>query len=316
MSDSPPRSKESPCRGICHVTALALGLLAVSGWAARAEPTHPLAGTGYVMRAWSTEDGLPENSATAIVQTGDGYLWFGTFRGLVRYNGDKFVVFDPANTPQLPDPGIVNLHADQRGWLWVSTLAGLVVKNGTQWRPLGTNEGWAGDYVRTFAERGNGDLLITTFDGHVLSFENDRLTKLPSPPGEPGRGYLGTVDEDGQWWLAQKAFVGYWNGQRWVEAHMPDPSVGRSAIACAAARGGGVWVLLAKELLKFRAGTLVSRQFFPQLRGGIWSLSEDSRTNLWICSYDSGLYQRDPRWGAASLDDNQWLGESLDARRF
>ena len=113
-----------------------------------------------------------------------------TFRGLVRYNGNKFVVFDPANTPQLPDPGIVNLHADKRGWLWVSTFAGLVVKHGTEWRPLGTNEGWAGDYVRTFAERGNGDLLITTFDGHVLSFENDRLTELPSPPGEPGRGYL------------------------------------------------------------------------------------------------------------------------------
>jgi ligand-binding sensor domain-containing protein len=160
--------------------------------------------------------------------------------------------------------------------------------------PLGTNEGWAGDYVRTFTERGNGDLLITTFDGHVLTFENDRLTELPSPPGEPGRGYLGTVDESGQWWLAQNAFVGYWNGQRWVEAYMPDPSVGRSAIACAAARGGGVWVLLSKELLKFRDGTLVSQQSFPQLRGGIWSLSEDSRTNLWICSYDSGLYQLTP----------------------
>ena len=207
----------------------------------------------------------------------------------------------------------MNLHADKRGWLWVSTFAGLVLKNGTQWRPLGTNEGWAGDYVRTFAERGNGDMLITTFDGHVLTFENERLTELPSPPGEPGRGYLGTVDESGQWWLAQKAFVGYWNGQQWVEAHKPDPSVGRSAVACVAARGGGVWVLISKELLKFRGGSRVSQHSFPQLRGGIWSLSEDSRTNLWICSYDSGLFQVTPAGGLRHWTRTDGLG-SLSTR--
>jgi hypothetical protein len=43
----------------------------------------------------------------------------------------------------------------------------LVVKDGPEWRSLGTNEDWAGNYVRTFAERTNGDLLITTFDGLV-----------------------------------------------------------------------------------------------------------------------------------------------------
>ena len=222
----------------------------------------------------------------------------------------------------------MNLHADKRGWLWVSTFAGLVVKNGTEWRSLGTNEGWAGDYVRTFTERGNGDLLITTFDGHVLTFEHDRLTELPSPPGVPGWGYLGTVDERGQWWLAQSRFVGYWDGQRWVEAYTLDPSVRRSAIACAAARGGGVWVLLSKELLKFRDGNLVSRQSLPQLRGGIWSLSEDSRTNLWVCSDDSGLFQVTPagelrHWtrtnGLGNLstrvvfedrEENLWIGSS------
>jgi signal transduction histidine kinase/ligand-binding sensor domain-containing protein len=328
MTDGPPLPKASPGRGFPCALALVLGLLAGLEWTARAEPIQTLAGSEYLLRAWNTEDGLPENSATAIVQTGEGYLWFGTFRGLVRYNGDKFVVFDPANTPQLPHPGIVNLHADKRGRLWVSTYAGLVVKHGAQWRPFGTNEGRAGFHVRSFAERENGDLLITTFDGHVLAFENDRLIELPLPPGEPGRGYLGTVDDNGQWWLAQNRFVGYWDGQRWVEAYKPDPAVGRSAIACGVARGGGVWVLVAKELLKFRGGSQVSQHSFPQLRGGIWSLSEDSRTNLWICSYDSGLFQVTPagelrHWtktnGLGSLstrvvfedrEENLWIGSS------
>jgi|GEM_PF-1725714 len=324
-------------RGLARVPAIntgsllrALGLtfLAFCISPASAAPPTELADSGYLLHAWSTDDGLPENSATAIVQTQDGYLWFGTFNGLVRFNGVTFKVFNPANTPHLPSAGIVNLHADKRDRLWVSTYAGLVMKDGAQWRALGTNEGWAGNYVRTFAERANGDLLITTFDGHVLVAANDRLTELPSPPGEQGQGYLGTVDEDGRWWLAQRRFVGFWNGQEWVQALTPGPSVGRSEVACASARGGGVWVLLAKELVKLRGGTEVSRRSLLEFQRGIWSMSEDRRTNLWICSYDSGLFQLTAdgdlhHWtttdglGTASMrgifedrEENLWLGSS------
>jgi len=316
-----------------YAIALTLVLVAAGNSSARAEPPRPLAGSGYLLRACGTEDGLPENSATAIVQTQDGYLWFGTFSGLVRFNGDRFMVCNPANTPQLRSAGIVNLHADRRDRLWVSTAAGLVVKDGTQWRPLGTNEGWAGDHVRSFAERLNGDLLITTFDGHVLTFENGRLTELPPPPGEPGRGYLGAADEHGQWWLVQNTFVGRWDGGQWVRAHVPSSFVGRSAVACASARGGGVLVLLGKELLRFRGDREASRVSLPQLKGGIWSMTEDSRTNLWICSYDSGLFQVTPsgelrHWtttnGLGTLstrvviedrEENLWIGSSGDGLR-
>src|SRR5712672_1891793 len=41
----------------------------------------------YLIDSWETEDGLPENSATAMAQTPDGYLWLGTFQGLARFDG-------------------------------------------------------------------------------------------------------------------------------------------------------------------------------------------------------------------------------------
>ena len=307
---------------------LTLVLLATFIFSASAASPYPVASSGYLLRNWGTEDGLPENSATAIVQTQDGYLWFGTFNGLVRFNGESFTVFNPANTPQLADAGIVNLHADQRDRLWVSTSAGLVVKDGAQWRAFGTNDGWVGNFVRTFAERANGDLLMTTFDGHVLALEKDQLTELPPPPGELGLGYFGAVDENGRWWAVQHRFVGYWNGQQWIQVHAPTPTLGRSRVACAAARGGGVWVLLGKDLLKFRGSNEVFRLSLPRLKGGIWSMTEDSRTNIWICSYDSGLFRVTPegdliRWtmtnglGTLSMrlvfedqEENLWLGSS------
>src|SRR6266704_6161233 len=89
-----------------------LMLVPLATFAAR--PTFQ-ADPDYLIDTWETEDGLPENSATAMVQTPDGYLWFGTFNGLVRFDGVKFKVFNPANTPQLPSAGIVNLHLDRNG---------------------------------------------------------------------------------------------------------------------------------------------------------------------------------------------------------
>src|SRR5947209_18185544 len=47
-----------------------------------------------VHRVWTTEDGLPQNSVNAIIQTKDGYLWMGTQEGLVRFNGATFTIFD------------------------------------------------------------------------------------------------------------------------------------------------------------------------------------------------------------------------------
>lgn len=248
----------------------------------------------YLIDSWETEDGLPENSATAMVQRPDGYLWFGTFNGLVRFDGVQFTVFNRANTPALPDAGIVNLHSDRSGRLWVSTMRGLVALEDGQWRSFGTNEGWAGNYVRTFAERTNGEVLFTTFDGRILAFENGRLSELPAPPGEPGRGYYGAVDGGGQWWVAQDHLIVHREGQRWVRAGVPDWQSPRDGTPCLSAQDGGIWAVLGSDLIKIRQGAEVVRRPVPQPAGGIWSLAEDSRSNLWISSYNRGLFRLDP----------------------
>lgn len=48
----------------------------------------------YSIAAWSTEDGLPGNSVTALLQARDGYLWVGTTHGLARFDGVRFKVFN------------------------------------------------------------------------------------------------------------------------------------------------------------------------------------------------------------------------------
>ncbi len=58
-------------------------------------------GGGYIRDIRGTDNGLPQSSVTAIVQTRDGYLWLGTSGGLVRFDGVKFTVFDVGNAEGL-----------------------------------------------------------------------------------------------------------------------------------------------------------------------------------------------------------------------
>lgn len=73
----------------------------------------------YLVQTWQTEQGLPDNFVNAIAQTPDGYLWIATFNGLARFNGVEFVVFDAANTAELPTSRIVKLYCDRKGHLWI-----------------------------------------------------------------------------------------------------------------------------------------------------------------------------------------------------
>ena len=82
------------------------------------------ASAGFLVDGWDTEKGLPNSTVTSVAQTPDGYLWAGTYNGLARFDGARFVNFDPANRPELTQPRVQGLFLDARGTLWINTFRG------------------------------------------------------------------------------------------------------------------------------------------------------------------------------------------------
>ena len=62
----------------------------------------------------STEDGLSENFITSILRDQKGFMWFGTTRGLNRYDGHGFKTFyaDPSSADSLSGNFIRSLLLD------------------------------------------------------------------------------------------------------------------------------------------------------------------------------------------------------------
>lgn len=304
--------------------AITLTWSGLAGFLLRASPQD------WQVRTWETEDGLPENSATTMVQTEDGYLWFGTFNGLVRFDGAQFKVFEPGNTPALPGDAIIQLHLDRKGRMWIATLQGLAVREGDSWSRYPPEVGGPSATVRTISERPNGDLLFTLFDGSLLEFVDGRFQSLLSPPGAAREGYLGVVDSQGHWWVAQSRFIGWWDGKAWHEAPElgPLPLAGSNAIGCAQGRDGCHWILNGRHLTRFRGLEIVEHRELAELPGGFWSMTEDRHGRLWIATFDRGACEVAPsgelrRWSAPETiryngtrfvfedrEENLWIGTS------
>ncbi|HPU56685.1 MAG TPA: two-component regulator propeller domain-containing protein, partial [Verrucomicrobiota bacterium] len=78
----------------------------------------------YLIDVKDTEHNLPSSIVTAITQTPDGYLWVGTYDGLSRFDGERFVNFHPINTPELSHARVQGLFVDATGTLWIATYRG------------------------------------------------------------------------------------------------------------------------------------------------------------------------------------------------
>lgn len=73
----------------------------------------------YLVRSFDTEDGLPVNTMSTMVHHTDGYMYFGTTDGLVRYDGHRFHTFTSSNTPVLQSNRIFYLFSALDDELWI-----------------------------------------------------------------------------------------------------------------------------------------------------------------------------------------------------
>ncbi|PYS97808.1 MAG: hypothetical protein DMF63_18660 [Acidobacteria bacterium] len=120
----------------------------------------------FLIKRWSTEDGIPQNTVTSIVQTRDGYIWIGTFGGLARFDGIRFTVFDSATVPILTGNRILSLFEDSHGTLWIGTETGEVYNlRNLKFEAIGTVAGFQRRTVWGFAEDTAGNLFISSGSG-------------------------------------------------------------------------------------------------------------------------------------------------------
>jgi ligand-binding sensor domain-containing protein/DNA-binding CsgD family transcriptional regulator len=158
----------------------------------------------YRFDHWTTDNGLPQNTVRAIVQTRDGYLWLTTFDGLARFDGVRFTVFDKSNTKGPSSNRFTALYEDKDGALWAGTEdGGLIIYRHGVFTSYTTADGFPSNQVSHLVRDLNGELLITTPNGPVY-MRKGKFIPAPAEYQSPDvKFYLGpsgtqwTIDAHG-----------------------------------------------------------------------------------------------------------------------
>ncbi len=159
----------------------------------------------YLLNVWSSENGLPDSSVTSIVQTPDGYLWIGTYNGVARFDGVRFVTFDPASTPALGHARVRKLFVDASGALWIITYDGSVTRFQDGKFILELHNTHFSEGELTMVSSSSTETVFLTARGDIYRKQvgtppGKGWTELPPPERELGQGALACQDNKGVIW--------------------------------------------------------------------------------------------------------------------
>lgn len=73
----------------------------------------------YIIKNYTVKDGLPINSANYMHHNSDGFIYIATTDGLARFDGNRFVVFNTANSSKMQSNRIIWLAEGKSGELWL-----------------------------------------------------------------------------------------------------------------------------------------------------------------------------------------------------
>ncbi len=258
-----------------------------SGRAAALDPSVPL--SQYALDTW--QEGLPQASVHAVLQARDGYLWLGTYEGLVRFSGVAFVVHDRDRTAALTSNSVRTLLEAPDGALWIATLGGGVVrmKDG-RFDRLDERTGLPSDYVHALAADGTGTVWAGT-DRGLARLGTGGVESVPLPvEGPPPSVRSLLVGSDGAVWVGTQKdglFVLRSGGVARITSGQGLP--GNSVFALAPAAGGAVWVGLYDGGLALveAARVLPAAQALPSNR--VWCLLAEPDGTLWIGTEGGGV---------------------------
>lgn len=242
----------------------------------------------WSVRTWQSDDGLPNNNATSLAQSPDGYLWIATPPKLARFDGVRFEEYSSQSIVPKLDRKITVLLQSRNGGLWIGTEQGpvLCLKSGK----VQAFTNIAPDMVAEAMVEDAGGAVWVLFggapEGMLCRFENGTVS-----PVWTGRGWRSvTADRQGRLWFFNEGRLWMFeNGRLDEQTQLPNRTT-----RLAASSSGGIWIGSGAQLFKLdEKNNLKEFGTNSQLGAGtqLTTLLEDRSGAVWIGTSDSGLFR-------------------------
>ncbi len=157
-----------------------------------------LAASPYVVTVYNEKNGLPTGEANTVLQTSDGYIWIGSYGGLIRYDGTDFRNYSVEGA--ITSSSVRSLFEDSKGRLWIGTNdSGVVVMEKDVFTEIVGPEDKSFLCVRDFYEGADGTIYAASNSG-IAEIEENKLVPYDIPELEANTVYSVAEDRFGRVW--------------------------------------------------------------------------------------------------------------------
>lgn len=225
----------------------------------------------YKFRHLTTDNGLPSNCVRAIVQDEEGFMWFGSDGGLVRYDGAGTKVFIPGEKEGESDVYVLSICTYGRGLL-VGTDHRLYLYD-PQIESIDPMQLSYADVVKTriagsvhdIATDSKGNVWLTVEGQGIFQIDSSGKVTANYPFEETG-GYIGDIFVDA-------------NDMVWAMSNI---------------KGGGLF-RLDQTAGSFHPFSISDPE--NTLKHGVLAMTADSHGDYWLGTWENGLVKFNPRTG-------------------
>ena len=129
---------------------------------------------GYTSQIYNATNGLPTSDANYVFCSSDGYIWIGSYSGILRYNGTDFERLET-------DGGLTSgrvIYEDSQSRIWVGTNDnGAVMIEDDMATHFTYKEGITSSSIRAFTEDVDGNVYVGTTAG-VFYIDGDNIVHV------------------------------------------------------------------------------------------------------------------------------------------
>ncbi|MBL7742335.1 MAG: response regulator [Chitinophagaceae bacterium] len=265
------------------------------------------AGDPASTRYLGIEHGLSNNAVTCIYQDHNGFMWFGTYDGLNRYDGYSFRIFRNiiGDTSSLNDNHIYTIEGDADHNLWIGGAKGISIYNPSRsdfysprFRTWNTrvlqsvNEGVG--MLRSFGQ--SGLVMAGTQSNGLLVFERSNQPGVQVPffsfKGREGNYTVTSIEPDlsqqTAWVFVQQAGLCQFDIKTRT-LRLVDNSI-RQADCMKLDKKGNLWIGNVNGLYRYDVSSQKFSGNLMPARYRVAGLFEDKHHTLWIASDGGGVW--------------------------
>ena len=233
------------------------------------------------IKYWDTEQGLPSTYVYDIAEDRDGNMWFATYSGICKYNGNTFTTW--TRQQGLKNDYSFAMTIDSQNNIWIANNEYLIKFDGFRFTTYSFGKPIEDSRINVVYQDKKKNIWVG-MNGGLLKIQNQKITLYKREQGLPENKIFSLCEDANEnLWIGTNNGLVKFDGKVFQTYTVNEGLPGNQIFALETDRFNGLWVGTYSGICRIQNNMVSTYNTSNGLiHNSVISLEEDNEGNLWI----------------------------------